>query len=99
MTSSPLERPVTKALPGNPDADIYRILDEIRPDIIALGYDQFHNPDRIMEGARDRGLDVEVVRLDKYFEDLDGTRKIISKIIDLYSMSHKIRELESGDQV
>jgi len=92
-------KPVTRALAGNPDADIYRILDEIRPDIIALGFDQFHNADRIHEGARDRGLDVQVIRLDKYFEDLDGTRKIISKIIKLYSMSNEIRRIESGDQV
>jgi FAD synthetase len=78
---------VDKAYLGS-DGDMFGVVERIRPDIIALGYDQDFDERKIEETLRQRGMDVEVVRLSKHGGDLNGTRKIIGKIIDWYS-THK----------
>jgi FAD synthetase len=64
---------------------MFGVVERIRPDIIALGYDQDFDERMIEETLRERGMDVKVVRLSKHGEDLNGTRKIIGKIIEWYS--------------
>ena len=48
-------RQVDLALPGN-KGSIYEILLRIRPDVVALGYDQRHNGDEIVQEAAKRGI-------------------------------------------
>lgn len=68
--------------------DPYRIVEEIKPDVIALGYDQEHDEAVIEQELARRGLSVRVVRLGRYDGDLNGTRKIIRRVLahweDLY---------------
>ncbi len=46
------------------EGDIYETLEKVRPDVVALGYDQHHaESDVAREGAK-RGLKLKVVRLD-----------------------------------
>ena len=86
-------KPVDKALLGYED-DRYRIVEEIKPDIIAIGYDQAHDEKEIQDELQKRGLEVKVVRLKKFDYDLNGTRKIIRKIIDLWTFTKKMEEIE-----
>lgn len=44
--------------------DIYVTLQKVGPDIVALGYDQYHMEKEVLKEARNRGLKVKVVRLD-----------------------------------
>ena len=75
-------KPVDHAVLGYED-DMYRIVEEIHPDIIVLGYDQKFDEREIEEECKKRGLNVKVVRLGKFGEgDLNGTRKIIYRIVD-----------------
>ncbi len=75
-------KPVDRAVLGHED-DMYKTVEEIKPDIIVLGYDQRFSEEEIEEECRKRGLDVKVVRLKKYGDsDLNGTRKIIYKIVE-----------------
>ena len=75
-------KPVDHAVLGYED-DMYRIVKEIRPDIIVLGYDQRFSEEEIEKECEKRGLKVKVVRLSKFGEgDLNGTRKIIYRIVD-----------------
>ncbi len=75
-------KPVDRAILGHED-DMYKTVEEIKPDIIVLGYDQKFDEREIEEECRKRGLDVKVVRLKKYGDsDLNGTRKIIYKIVE-----------------
>ncbi len=75
-------KPVDRAVLGHED-DMYKTVEEIKPDIIVLGYDQKFSEEEIEEECRKRGLDVKVVRLKKYGDsDLNGTRKIIYKIVE-----------------
>lgn len=53
--------PVDHARLGHPD-DIFVPIEEIEPDVIALGYDQHHDPDAIESAAAERGIDCDVRR-------------------------------------
>jgi FAD synthetase len=86
---------VDEAVLGHED-DMYATVKEIKPDIIALGYDQIHDEKRIEQELKKRKLVAKVVRLPKYsdMEDLDGTRRIIDKIIFAYEFQKSMEELE-----
>jgi FAD synthetase len=86
-------KPVNKAVLGYED-DRYKIVEELKPDIIAIGFDQEHDEEQIKADLAKKGLEVQVVRLPKFDYDLDGTRKIIRKIIDLWSFTKKMEEIE-----
>ncbi len=80
-------KPVDSAVIGNPpDVPIFDILPKVKPDIIALGYDQEHAEERIRSSLESRGWGhVKVVRVEGLSDDLDGTRKIIARILELSS--------------
>ena len=77
-------KPVDRAVLGR-EGDMYKVVEEIRPDIIAIGYDQPFNEKVLEDDLRKRGLEVKVVRMSGYSDDLDGTRKIIRRIIEWHS--------------
>ena len=80
-------KPVDTAIVGNPPSEpIFDILNTVKPDIIALGYDQKHSRDSIKSGLDNNGWSqVEVIRVEGLADDLDGTRKIIARILSLWS--------------
>jgi FAD synthetase len=86
-------KPVNKAVLGYED-DKYKIVEELKPDIIAIGFDQEHDEEQIKADLAQRGLEVKIVRLPKFDYDLNGTRKIIRKIIDLWQFTKKMEEIE-----
>ncbi len=77
-------KPVDEVVIGNPpDVPIFDILPTINPDVIALGYDQEHAEDSIRTSLSERGYSsIEVVRVEGLSDDLDGTRKIIARILE-----------------
>jgi len=78
------------------DDDMYAIVQEIKPDIIALGFDQIHNDAVIKNELKKRKLNVKLVRLPKYEggSDLDGTRRIIQKVIAAHEFQKKMQRIE-----
>ena len=84
-------KPVDEAVIGNPpDVPIFDILPAVKPDVIALGYDQEHAEERIRESLISRGLGhIKVVRVEGLTDDLDGTRKIIARILELSSTQNQ----------
>jgi FAD synthetase len=87
-------KPVDKAVLGYED-DRYKIVKELKPDIIALGFDQKHDEEIIKKDLEELGLDIKVVRLEPFFDhDLDGTRKIIRKVVDWYILQSRLKEVE-----
>ncbi len=88
-------KPVDRALLGH-EGSIYDILEEVRPDIIALGYDQIHNEDKILEECRRRGLKARVVRLPRFEGDLDGTRKIVRKVAEWLALQERLKQVEGA---
>lgn len=69
-------RPVDVAVAGG-KGSIYDTLEKVRPDVVALGYDQRHDPVEIEAEARKRGIKVKVVRLDSPIPGIK-TSKIVS---------------------
>lgn len=59
---------VDEAVLGNPD-DKYRIIEEVQPDIICLGYDQETFTDTLDVELTRRGLAANVMRCEAYFPD------------------------------
>ena len=86
---------VDQAYLGN-ENDMYKIVEKIKPDIIAIGYDQIHNEKEIESQLRKRNIDAKVKRLKEYNggSDLEGTRKIINKIISAYEFQKNIERIE-----
>ncbi|DAC51275.1 MAG TPA: FAD synthase [Candidatus Poseidoniaceae archaeon] len=78
-------KPVDEAIVGNsPDVSIFEILPVVNPEIIALGYDQEHAEDSIRQKLNELGYGaIKVTRVEGLSDDLDGTRKIIARILDL----------------
>jgi FAD synthetase len=58
---------------------IYDTLERVRPDVVALGYDQIHNPGDIEAEARRRGLELSVVRLSSPLPEVK-TSKIVNAL-------------------
>lgn len=86
---------VDDAVLGHED-DMYATVKEIKPDIIALGYDQIHDEKKIEQELKKRKLVAKVIRLPRYsgMEDLNGTRRIIGKIISAYEFQKSMEEIE-----
>lgn len=88
-------KPVDRAVLGYED-DIYKIITEVRPDIIALGYDQRFDEEELDCELKKRGVCVKIVRLPHLDHDLDGTRKIIRKVVEWNVAQQKVKEAKGG---
>lgn len=86
-------RPVDIAVLGH-DGDMYEIVAELKPDIIALGFDQAHDEAQIEKELAARKIDAKVVRLTQLNDDLSGTRKIIKKILDWHMFNEHMKKVE-----
>ncbi|MDD1747549.1 MAG: FAD synthase [Methanomassiliicoccales archaeon] len=86
-------KPVDKAILGT-EGDMYETVRRIEPDIIALGYDQAFDEKELEAEIRKRGLKARVVRLSKHEDDLNGTRKIIQKVLDWHTMRKELERQE-----
>lgn len=74
-------KPVDEAYLGNENGDIFKIVEEIDPDIIAIGPDQTHDVEKIQKEIDKRNLKAEVKRVKNYHNgELDSSCKIIKKI-------------------
>jgi len=75
---------VDKAILGD-ENDIFRPIMELKPDVIALGYNQQFSEEWLREELRKRSLNCEVVRINVEENcGLCSSRKIIEKILERY---------------
>lgn len=73
-------KPVDKAYLGYV-GDIFKIVHEIKPDIIAIGPDQRFNLDELKKELDKRRINAEIIKITKYKKsELDSSCKIIKKI-------------------
>ena len=56
------------------EGDIYVTLERVKPDLVALGYDQYHLEDEVKKEAARRGMELEVVRLDSPYPHIKTSR-------------------------
>ena len=72
-------KPVDKAILGDPE-DFLKVVELVRPDVIALGYDQKHDEGELRRGLAERGLRAEVVRLKTHVPGVKSS-KILAKLL------------------
>jgi FAD synthetase len=77
---------VDKAVLGLEDLDVGGIIGEVKPDVIALGYDQEEMEQRVKSYVKKRGLPIEVLRVGKFGEsEIDSSSKIRQRIVEKYA--------------
>ncbi|MDY6960189.1 MAG: adenylyltransferase/cytidyltransferase family protein [Halobacteriota archaeon] len=75
---------VDKVILGSKN-DMFELLFEIEPDIITVGYDQHFRVDELRDALKSRGLEVDVVKIDKSYDcEFCSTSKIIKHILERY---------------
>ena len=76
---------VDKAILGYEDFNVEKVMEKVKPDVIALGYDRADIEQSVEDFVKKRGLKIEVVKIGKFGEDeLDSSSKIKQKIIEHY---------------
>jgi len=76
--------PVDEAILGD-ETDIFRPIEELEPDVIALGHDQHHDQDAIRTELKRRGIDCVIERASgrkPEDEELFSTRRIIDRVLE-----------------
>ena len=77
-------KPVDEARLGHPE-DIFVPIEELEPDVIALGFDQHHDVDGIEAALAERGIDCTVRRASAYEPDYEGllsSGDIVDRIVE-----------------
>jgi FAD synthetase len=80
------------------EGDMFAVVEELKPDIIALGYDQELDEAWINAECAKRGLNIKVVRLPKMDTDIDATRKMIYKVIEWYAVQQYLKQKEGAGE-
>jgi FAD synthetase len=79
-------RVVDEAVLGLEDFNIGDVIDRVKPDVIALGYDQTEMETEVREYVEKHGLRVTVIRLGKFENDeLSSSSKIREKIVEHFA--------------
>ncbi|MGB9915009.1 MAG: adenylyltransferase/cytidyltransferase family protein [Candidatus Bathyarchaeales archaeon] len=74
---------VDEAVLGFEEFDVGDVIKRIKPDVIALGYDQSDMEKLVKDYINKHNLDIKVVRISKFEEDaLDSSSKIRQRIIE-----------------
>lgn len=76
--------PVDEARKGHPE-DIFVPIEEIEPDVIALGYDQHHDEEAIGEALAARGIDCELRRAsarEQRDDEILSSARIVEKVLE-----------------
>jgi FAD synthetase len=77
---------VDEAVLGLENLDIGDVIAAVKPDIIALGYDQLEMEQRVKKYLHKNRLNVEVVRVGRFESDeLDSSSKIRQKIVEKFA--------------
>jgi FAD synthetase len=79
-------RVVDEAVLGLEDFDIGEVIQKVKPDVIALGYDQTELEQQVKAFAEKNRLKVKVARLARFEADeLDSSSKIRQKIVEKFT--------------
>jgi FAD synthetase len=76
-------RVVDEALLGYEHLDIGEFIEKVKPDVIALGYDQDAMEKRVSQYVKEHNLDVQIVRVAKFEADeLGSSSQIREKVVE-----------------
>jgi len=76
---------VDEAILGYEDMDMLKVIEKVKPDIVALGYDEERIEEKLRRILAERNLNVKIVRVSKFEEkELASSSRIKRKIIEEY---------------
>lgn len=76
---------VDEALLGYEEADIGKVIEKIKPDVIAIGHDQRDIERAVQKAIAEKGLSVQIAKIGKFGKDeLNSSSKIKRKIIETW---------------
>jgi FAD synthetase len=76
---------VDEAILGYEKFSIDKVIEKIKPDVIALGHDQKGIGEIVKKAIAEKGLKIKIVKIGKFSEDeLNSSSEIKRKIIELY---------------
>jgi FAD synthetase len=76
---------VDEAVLGYEELDIIKVIEKIKPDIIALGHDQDYMEKELKKTIGEKGLAVQIVKIGKFGKnELNSSSKIKRKIIEAW---------------
>ncbi len=76
---------VDEAILGYEEMDIEKVIEKVKPDIIALGYDKEEMEKNLKRYLGEKNLNIEVVRLNRFEGgDISSSSKIKRKIVEEY---------------
>jgi FAD synthetase len=77
---------VDEAILGYEELDISKVLEKIKPDIIAVGHDQHKIERTVQQALAEKKFNIKVVKIGKFGkEELNSSSKIKRKLIELYN--------------
>ncbi len=76
---------VDEAILGFEDFSIGRVIERIRPDVIAVGHDQEGIEREVRKAVKEKGLDIRIVRIGRFGKkELNSSSKIKRRIAEAY---------------
>lgn len=76
---------VDEAILGFEEMDMGKVLESVKPDVVAVGYDQDGIEAEVKRVIEERALPIEVVKIGKFLnEDIDSSTNIKRKIVEKY---------------
>jgi len=76
---------VDEAILGFEELDINKVLEKIKPDVIAVGHDQDDMEKAVRKAAAEKGYNIQIVKIGKFGkEELNSSSKIKRKVAELY---------------
>jgi FAD synthetase len=77
---------VDQAVLGMEQLDIGDVIKQVKPDVVALGYDQAGMEQRVKQYVAAHQLEIAVVRVGRFeADDLDSSSKIRQKIVEKFA--------------
>ena len=74
---------VDEAILGWKDVSIEKAIERIKPDIIAVGHDQYGTEQEVLKAINEKGVTIEVAKIGRFGKrELDSSSKIVKKIIE-----------------
>ena len=74
---------VDEAILGQEGVSIQEVIENIKPDIIAVGHDQYGTEKQVLKAIKENDLKIKVAKIGKFGkQELDSSSKIVRKIIE-----------------
>jgi len=75
---------VDKAILGYEELSVSRVIDMVKPDVIAVGYDEGNMEKTLRQVIAEKGLNIQIVKIGKFGKDeLNSSSKIKRRIAEL----------------